>query len=119
MRRHAQSDECQRAAASWLDRPAPPPPVDGAPELSGEPGPGGVSSSSRRLAATTATPAAPGAGGGGGGLAGDSGASPPAATASALGKRTQYECDVCGKSFLFTQLDVMRHQAAHRAAGEE
>tara|TARA_B100000780_G_scaffold242006_1_gene184644 strand:+ start:126 stop:269 length:144 start_codon:yes stop_codon:yes gene_type:complete len=44
---------------------------------------------------------------------------PAEAATSALGKRTAYECGECGKSFLFTQLDVLRHQAKHRAAGDE
>ena len=46
------------------------------------------------------------------------GGSAPSIGASTLGKRTHYECDICEKSFLFTQLDIMRHQAAHRAAGD-
>ena len=128
LRRHAQSEECRRAAAGYLGQlesaaqsgtaarlrteeraeeeaqpggssprgPPPPPPR-------GQPGqePPAAAADDSSLEPTPPVPA------------------PAEAPTSALGKRTAYDCATCGKCFLFTQLDVMRHQAKHRAEGDE
>ena len=39
-----------------------------------------------------------------------------AARSSVLGKRAPWECEACGKVYLFTRPDILRHLAAHRQA---
>ena len=38
-----------------------------------------------------------------------------ARSSSVLGKRAPWECEACGKVYLFTRPDILRHLAAHRA----
>jgi hypothetical protein len=117
LRRHAQSEECRRAAAGHLGylesaaqsgtaaRPRTEERAEEAPPPRGQPGqePPAAAADDSSLEPNPPVPAP---------------AEAPAST-SALGKRTAYDCATCGKCFLFTQLDVMRHQATHRAAGDE
>ena len=122
LRRHAQSEECRRAAAGYLDHldtAARPDPDGVAEERPGASSPRGLPPSPPRGQPGQEPPAA---------AADNSSLKPtpsvstvsaPAEAPSALGKRTAYECASCGKSFLFTQLDVLRHQAKHRAEGDE
>ena len=116
MRAHMQSDECRLAASlTGGTRHAAPRDDERAaapqPSQALEPPPAPV-------VHVAEAPQSTGAHGSSAGVPGAGGGSAPSMGTSTLGKRTHFECEICEKSFLFTQLDIMRHHAAHRAAGD-